>query len=39
VRFGVFLLAARFPGQDHGPVLDATVAAAVAAEEAGFDDV
>jgi alkanesulfonate monooxygenase SsuD/methylene tetrahydromethanopterin reductase-like flavin-dependent oxidoreductase (luciferase family) len=39
VRFGVFLLAARFPGQDHATVLDGTVAAAVAAEEAGFDDV
>jgi alkanesulfonate monooxygenase SsuD/methylene tetrahydromethanopterin reductase-like flavin-dependent oxidoreductase (luciferase family) len=39
VRFGVFLLAARFPGQHDAAVLDATVAAAVAAEEAGFDDV
>jgi alkanesulfonate monooxygenase SsuD/methylene tetrahydromethanopterin reductase-like flavin-dependent oxidoreductase (luciferase family) len=39
MRFGVFLLAAQFPGQDHTAVLDSTVAAAVAAEQAGFDDV
>jgi alkanesulfonate monooxygenase SsuD/methylene tetrahydromethanopterin reductase-like flavin-dependent oxidoreductase (luciferase family) len=39
MRFGVFLLAAQFPGQDHTTVLDSTVAAAIAAEEAGFDDV
>jgi alkanesulfonate monooxygenase SsuD/methylene tetrahydromethanopterin reductase-like flavin-dependent oxidoreductase (luciferase family) len=39
MRFGVFLLAAQFPGQDHTTVLDSTVAAAVAAEAAGFDDV
>lgn len=39
MRFGLFLLAAQFPGQDHTTVLDSTVAAAVAAEEAGFDDV
>ena len=39
MRFGVFLLAAQFPGHDHTTVLDSTVAAAVAAEEAGFDDV
>ncbi len=39
MRFGVFLLAAQFPGQDHTTVLDSSVAAAVAAEEAGFDDV
>jgi alkanesulfonate monooxygenase SsuD/methylene tetrahydromethanopterin reductase-like flavin-dependent oxidoreductase (luciferase family) len=39
MRFGVFLLAAQFPGQTHTTVLEATVAAAVAAEEAGFDDV
>ena len=39
MRFGVFLLAAQFPGQDHTLVLESTVAAAVAAEEAGFDDV
>jgi alkanesulfonate monooxygenase SsuD/methylene tetrahydromethanopterin reductase-like flavin-dependent oxidoreductase (luciferase family) len=37
--FGLFLLAAQFPGQDHTTVLDSTVAAAVAAEAAGFDDV
>jgi alkanesulfonate monooxygenase SsuD/methylene tetrahydromethanopterin reductase-like flavin-dependent oxidoreductase (luciferase family) len=39
MRFGAFLLAAQFPGQDHTAVLESTVAAAVAAEEAGFDDV
>lgn len=39
MRFGAFLLAAQFPGQDHTTVLDSTVAAAIAAEEAGFDDV
>lgn len=39
MRFGVFLLAAQFPCQDHTTVLDSTVAAAVAAEQAGFDDV
>lgn len=39
MRFGVLLLAAQFPDQDHTTVLDSTVAAAVAAEEAGFDDV
>src|SRR5919198_4201831 len=39
MRFGLFLLAAQFPGQDHTTVLDSTVAAAVAAEQAGFDDV
>ncbi|HZD14986.1 MAG TPA: LLM class flavin-dependent oxidoreductase, partial [Pseudonocardiaceae bacterium] len=39
MHFGVFLLAAQFPGQDHTTVLDSTVAAAVAAEQAGFDDV
>lgn len=39
MRFGVFLLAAQFPSQDHTTVLESTVAAAVAAEEAGFDDV
>ncbi|MGH3865011.1 MAG: LLM class flavin-dependent oxidoreductase [Pseudonocardiaceae bacterium] len=39
MRFGAFLLAAQFPGQDHTTVLESTVAAAVAAEEAGFDDV
>jgi hypothetical protein len=39
MRFGAFLLAAQFPGHDHTTVLESTVAAAVAAEEAGFDDV
>jgi hypothetical protein len=39
VRFGAFLLAPRYPGQDAGTPLDASLAAAVAAEEAGFDDV
>ncbi|MEV6984366.1 LLM class flavin-dependent oxidoreductase [Sphaerisporangium sp. NPDC051017] len=39
VRIGVFLLAAAFPGQDHGEVLAAAVDTAVAAERAGFDDV
>lgn len=39
MRFGVFLLAAQFPGQNHTTVLDSTVAAALAAEAAGFDDV
>lgn len=38
-RAGVLLLAAQFPGQSHGQVLDAVVEAAVAAERAGFDDV
>jgi alkanesulfonate monooxygenase SsuD/methylene tetrahydromethanopterin reductase-like flavin-dependent oxidoreductase (luciferase family) len=39
VRFGVFLSCAQFPGRDHGSVLRETVAAARAAEAAGFDDV
>ena len=39
MRVGVFLLAARFPGQSDDEVLTATVQAAVAAERAGFDDV
>ena len=39
MRVGVFLLAAQFPGQPHGEVLSATVEAARAAEDAGFDDV
>jgi alkanesulfonate monooxygenase SsuD/methylene tetrahydromethanopterin reductase-like flavin-dependent oxidoreductase (luciferase family) len=39
MRVGVFLLAARFPGQSDDEVLTATVQAAVAAEQAGFDDV
>ena len=38
-RAGVLLLAAQFPGQSHGEVLEAVVEAAVAAERAGFDDV
>jgi alkanesulfonate monooxygenase SsuD/methylene tetrahydromethanopterin reductase-like flavin-dependent oxidoreductase (luciferase family) len=39
MRFGALLLSPRFPGQSHSDVLDATVATAVAAEDAGFDDV
>lgn len=39
MRFGVFLLAARFPGESDSDALGRTVAAAVAAERAGFDDV
>jgi alkanesulfonate monooxygenase SsuD/methylene tetrahydromethanopterin reductase-like flavin-dependent oxidoreductase (luciferase family) len=39
MRVGVFLLAAKFPGQSDQEVLTATVRAAVAAERAGFDDV
>jgi alkanesulfonate monooxygenase SsuD/methylene tetrahydromethanopterin reductase-like flavin-dependent oxidoreductase (luciferase family) len=39
MRIGAFLLAPGVPGQDHAAVLDTTVAAAVAAEQAGFDDV
>ena len=39
IRAGVLLLAAQFPGQSHGEVLDAAVQAALAAERAGFDDV
>jgi alkanesulfonate monooxygenase SsuD/methylene tetrahydromethanopterin reductase-like flavin-dependent oxidoreductase (luciferase family) len=39
VRIGLFLLAAQFPGQTHAEVLDRTVAAAVTAEQAGFDGV
>ncbi|MFC0037989.1 LLM class flavin-dependent oxidoreductase [Actinomadura rayongensis] len=39
MRFGVFLLAARLPGEDDAASLDRTVRAAVAAERAGFDDV
>lgn len=38
-RVGVFLLAPGFPGRSAGEVLEGTVAAAVAAEEAGFDAV
>ncbi|TYB47738.1 LLM class flavin-dependent oxidoreductase [Actinomadura chibensis] len=39
MRLGIFLLAARFPGQDDAAALARTVEAAVAAERAGFDDV
>lgn len=39
MRFGVLLLSPQFPGQSHSEVLDSKVAAAVAAEDAGFDDV
>lgn len=39
MRIGLFLLAARFPGQTHAEVLRRTVEAAVTAEQAGFDDV
>lgn len=39
VRLGIFLLAARFPGQDDTAALSRTVDAAIAAEQAGFDDV
>jgi alkanesulfonate monooxygenase SsuD/methylene tetrahydromethanopterin reductase-like flavin-dependent oxidoreductase (luciferase family) len=39
VRFGIFLLAARYPGQSDAAALARTVEAAVAAERAGFDDV
>jgi alkanesulfonate monooxygenase SsuD/methylene tetrahydromethanopterin reductase-like flavin-dependent oxidoreductase (luciferase family) len=39
VRLGIFLLAARFPGQDDAAALARTVEAAVTAERAGFDDV
>ncbi|GAA2898733.1 LLM class flavin-dependent oxidoreductase [Pseudonocardia halophobica] len=38
-RVGVFLLAPGFPGRSATDVLEGTVAAAVAAEEAGFDAV
>jgi alkanesulfonate monooxygenase SsuD/methylene tetrahydromethanopterin reductase-like flavin-dependent oxidoreductase (luciferase family) len=39
VRIGILLLSAQFPGQSHAQVLERTVASAVAAEAAGFDDV
>lgn len=39
MRFGIFLLAARYPGQDDAAALARTVEAALAAERAGFDDV
>ena len=39
MRFGIFLPSGQWPGQSHGEVLNRTVAAALAAEAAGFDDV
>ncbi|MET0190531.1 MAG: LLM class flavin-dependent oxidoreductase [Pseudonocardia sediminis] len=39
MKVGTFLLPGGFPGRDHASVLRASVDAAVAAEEAGFDDV
>jgi alkanesulfonate monooxygenase SsuD/methylene tetrahydromethanopterin reductase-like flavin-dependent oxidoreductase (luciferase family) len=39
VRFGVFLLAGRFPGQGDAEVLRRAVDAVVCAESAGFDEV
>ncbi len=39
MRVGTFLLPGGFPGRDHASTLSASVDAAVAAEEAGFDDV
>ena len=39
VRFGVFLVSGRFPGQADGDVLRRSVRAAELAEDAGFDDV
>nr|WP_067453950.1 LLM class flavin-dependent oxidoreductase [Actinomadura macra] len=39
MRFGIFLLAARFPHQDDAAALARTVEAAVTAEQSGFDDV
>ena len=38
-RAGLLVLSAQFPGQSHREVLDGAVAAAVATEHAGFDDV
>ncbi|MFG1708253.1 LLM class flavin-dependent oxidoreductase [Nonomuraea sp. M3C6] len=38
MRIGVFVIAARFPGQESGRVLANAVELIVAAEEAGFDD-
>ncbi|HEX4811759.1 MAG TPA: LLM class flavin-dependent oxidoreductase [Nonomuraea sp.] len=38
MRIGVFIIAARFPGQEPGRVLADAVELVVAAEEAGFDD-
>lgn len=39
VRFGLFLLSARAPGQTDATALSRTLAAAVTAERAGFDNV
>jgi alkanesulfonate monooxygenase SsuD/methylene tetrahydromethanopterin reductase-like flavin-dependent oxidoreductase (luciferase family) len=39
LRFGVFLVSGRFPGQQDGDVLRRSVRAAELAEDAGFDDV
>lgn len=39
VRFGVFLISGRFPGQQDAQVLRRSVRLALAAERAGFDDV
>lgn len=39
MRIGLFLLAARFPGQSDGEVLTRSLASVTAAEAAGFDDV
>lgn len=38
MRFGVFLLAGRYPGQDDGAALRRAMDAVLAAEAAGFDD-
>ncbi|MFP3960740.1 LLM class flavin-dependent oxidoreductase [Actinomadura fulvescens] len=39
MRFGIFLLATRYPGQTDADALARTVEAALTAERAGFDDV
>ncbi|PYC81574.1 LLM class flavin-dependent oxidoreductase [Streptomyces tateyamensis] len=39
MRVGAFLLSAQFPGQTHAQALERTVAATVAAEQAGLDAV
>jgi alkanesulfonate monooxygenase SsuD/methylene tetrahydromethanopterin reductase-like flavin-dependent oxidoreductase (luciferase family) len=39
LRFGIFLVSGRFPGQADGDVLRRSVRAAELAERAGFDDV
>src|SRR5438094_221716 len=38
MRFGVFLLAGRYPGQDDGAALRRALDAVTAAEQHGFDD-